>query len=262
MSIIFSAIVPHPPVLIPTIGKENITRLEKTVTAYEKLEKELRAQKPDTILIISPHGNILENAFTLNFSSEYTANFEEFGDFSTKLSLGSDIGLIYKIRESLETTTQVQMISEPNLDHGSSVPLYYLTKNLPEIKIIPLNYSQLDLNKHFELGRLIKEELLLSRERIAIIASGDLSHCLTKDAPGGYSPKGKKFDKKLIELLSKDKAKDILEIDEDLINEAAECGLRSIIIMLGIIDGFKYAPVLLSYEAPFGVGYLVMNLKY
>jgi len=261
MSIIFSAIVPHPPVLIPAIGKENLERLKLTVNAYKKLEEDLYVSQPETIIIISPHGFIQPDAFTMNLNPEFVGNFEEFGDFVTKIHLTGDLGLAYKIREKMETKAPLQLISNPNLDHGCSVPLYLLMQHLPNVKIIPIYYSGLDLAAHFKFGQLLKRELLFNKSRVAVIASGDLSHCLTKDAPAGYSAKGKKFDKKLIEFLTQGKTADILKINPDFIAEAGECGLKSIVILLGILEGINYQPQLLSYEAPFGVGYLVMKFR-
>lgn len=261
MPISFAAIVPHPPLLIPSIGKENLARLKETEQAMKKLEEDLYSSQADTILIISPHGQIQPDAFTMNLNPEFHGKFEEFGDFATKINLGGDIGLAYRIRERLETRAPLQLISNPDLDHGCSVPLYLLTKNLPNIKIIPLYSSGLDLAAHFKLGQLFKRELLVNKNRVAIIASGDLSHRITKDAPAGYSPKGKKFDQKIIDYLTHNKIKDIFKMDHHFIEDADECGLKSIIILLGILDGMDYQPQKLSYEAPFGVGYLVMNFK-
>ena len=73
--------------------------------------------------------------------------------------------------------------------------------------------------------------------------------------------KGKKFDKKLIEYLTKAKTAEILKMDREFIAEAGECGLKSIMILLGILNNINFLPQLLSYETPFGVGYLVMNFK-
>lgn len=261
MSLIFSAIVPHPPILIPKIGKENLSRLKDTQKAYQKLAKELSNNQIETILIISPHGLIQTDAFTMNLNPQFVGNFEEFGDFTTKLSWSGDIGLAYKIRERMETRAPLQLISEENLDYGATVPLYLLTQNIPNVKIIPLYYSGLPNDAHFKFGQLLNRELLYHKEQIAVIASGDLSHRLAKDAPAGYSSKGKKFDTKIIELLQKNKSQDIINLDHKLVTEAGECGLKSIIILLGILDGMKYEPQLLSYEAPFGVGYMVMNFK-
>lgn len=139
MSIVFSAIVPHSPFLIPDIGKENLLRLKATESAFKKLEEDLYVSKAETIIIISPHGIIQPNSFTMNVSPEFVANFEDFGDLTTKINLAGDIGLANKIRERMETRAPLQLISEPKLDYGSGVPLYLLTPHLlvklPQLKV-------------------------------------------------------------------------------------------------------------------------------
>jgi len=261
MSIVFSAITPHTPILIPKIGKENINKINKTIDSFKKLEEDLYVSQPDTIIIISPHGVIQTNVFTMNLNPDFEGKFEEFGDFSTKIKLNCDIGLAYRVRERMETRAPLQLISEANLDYGASVPLFMLTEHIPQIKIIPIFYSGLDLMAHFEFGKLLNREILYNKNRIAIIASGELSHKLTKSAPAGYSPKGKKFDNKLIQLLIDNKVEEILNIDKKLIVESGECGLKSFIILLGILNGINYKPQMLSYEFPFGVGYLAMKFN-
>jgi hypothetical protein len=42
---------------------------------------------------------------------------------------------------------------------------------------------------------------------------------------------------------------------------AARAIAASILILLGILDEVKHEPQLLSYEYPFGVGYLTMEFK-
>ncbi|MFA6170913.1 MAG: AmmeMemoRadiSam system protein B [Patescibacteria group bacterium] len=262
MSLVFSSIVPHPPLIIPSVGKENAALLKKTSESYKKLEEDLYASQPETLIIISPHGCIQENSFSLNQSPEFTANMEGFGDFSTKLTVSGNIMLAHKIRERLETKAPLQMISEEKLDYGASVPLLQLVPHLPKIKIIPIYYSGQNLEANYLFGRLLKKEILRTKERVAVVASGDLSHRLSKNSPAGYSPKGKKFDKELIELLLTGKTQEIIKMDEKFIHEACECGLKSIAILLGILDGMKCRPIELSYESPFGIGYLAMQFKF
>lgn len=258
MSLIFSAIVPHPPIIIPNVGKENLNKLEKTIKSFEKIRKELIKNNIDTVFIISPHGSVQSKSFTINLSPEFFCDFKNFGDLETRNTWTGNIGLAHRIREQLETKAPLQMTTEHELDHGTAIPLLLLTKELKNIKIIPLFYSGLNNDAHFKFGQLLSRELIFNKDRVAVIASGDLSHRITKDAPAGYSPKGKKFDKKLIELLEKEKTEEIIKMDHNLINEAGECGLKSIIILLGILDGIKHTPKMLSYEHPFGVGYLTM----
>ena len=259
--LVFSAITPHPPILIPAIGQDSLSKIKKTQYAMQELSNDFFVAKPETAIIISPHGNLMQQAFTINTAPQITANFKNFGDLETKLKFKNDIGLAYQIKETLETKIPIQMISDENLDHGASVPLFYLTKNLPDAKIIPFGYSGLNLNSHFKLGQNLAEIIHNSKKRIAIIASGDLSHTLTQTAPAGYNPNGKKFDKQLIALIQKRQAKKILNLDEKLILSAKECGFKSILILLGILSEHNYKPQILSYEGPFGVGYLVANFE-
>ena len=263
MPLVFAAITPHPPVLIPEIGKENLKQITKTEEAMKKLEQDLYVAKPESILVISPHGKIFNDAFNINLSADYSANFKEFGDFAVELKFKSDYMSIQEIRAADETQKSVSLVlsSEPEIDHGFSVPLYYLTQHLKNIPIIPITYSGLNYQKHFEFGQFLHRQLSKINKRFAIIASGDLSHRLTKEAPAGYSPNGAKFDKQLIGLIKKKDIQGILNINPNLCQEAGECGLRSIIILAGIIESLNVTPEILSYEGPFGVGYLVCNFK-
>ncbi|MCK5061469.1 AmmeMemoRadiSam system protein B [Candidatus Parcubacteria bacterium] len=261
MSIVFAAITPHPPLLIPLIGKDNLARLKDTQNAFNKLSEDLIKARVDTILIISPHGELLNSAFVLNQNIEYEANFEEFGDFSSCLTWPGRLGLAQMIKSSLKNKNSLHFLTKKTIDHGAAVPLFLLTEKLKNISIIPMNISGLSHKEHFKFGQAIQSALMDSEHRVGIIASGDLSHRLSPDAPGGFSPRGAKFDNKLLELLKKQKTRDILDLPKDLIEEAQECGLKPILILLGILDGLKYTPQVLSYESPFGVGYLTMNFK-
>jgi AmmeMemoRadiSam system protein B len=264
MPIVFGAITPHPPVLIPEIGKDNLPKLAKTEAAMKKLEQDLYAAKPESLVIISPHGQILDSAFNINLSADYTASFKEFGDFSLELKFKSDYMSIQQIRASDEAQKSVPIVLTSNneIDHGFGVPLYYLTPHLKDIQIIPIVYSALDINQHFAFGQYLHQQLSKINKRFAIIASGDLSHRLTKDAPGGYSKQGAVFDKKLAALIKKKDISGILGLDQKLVEEAGECALRSIAIMLGIIETMNFSTEVLSYEGPFGVGYLVSSFKF
>jgi len=261
MAIKLAAIVPHPPLLIPSVGKENILHLDKTKNAYSKIAEELIAEKIETIIIISSHGPIRENVWSINIAPEYEINFEEFGDFSTRLKVSGDLELAQSIREQLIENDKVQTIYHPNLDHGCGVPLYSLLTNQKNIEIVPIYISGLSLTEHFDFGQLIRGQVDKGKKKIAIIASGDLAHTLEKKSPAGFSPKATKFDQNIIEILQNRSIEEFLNLNEGLIAEVKPCGLRAIAILLGILDGSGYDIESTAYEAPFGVGYLAMILK-
>lgn len=260
MSLIFSAITPHPPLLIPNIGKDEIEKIQKTKKAMESLEQNLYLAKPEVIVIISPHGSLFKEAFCVNAHTNFVSDFGQFGDMETKMEWGGADFLAAKLHHMcLEQKIPIQSISEEKIDHGSSVPLFYLTQHLPDVKILPLGYSMLDNKTHLNFGEVIKDFIMDSEKRVAVIASGDLSHGLTTNAPAGFSKVGQEFDNKVIELLETRNTAGFTNMDLDFVEKSAECGYRSILILLGIMKNMDYSFKNYSYEGPFGVGYLVGN---
>jgi len=259
--ICFASICPHPPIIIPTIGGSELPKVKKTIEAMRKLAGVFAAAKPETVIIVSPHGPVQTDKMTITISENLSGNFGQFGDFETQMNFKNDPVLTKEIKKSAQIAgIPVDLIDLPQLDHGALVPLCFLTKNYPQVKLTPIAFSFLDYQTHFKFGQILSKLLATSDKRFAIIASGDLSHRVTPDAPAGFSPRGKEFDEKLVELLKTGNVQGILNLDKDLIEEAGECGLRSIIILLGVLDGCQLSNAncqLLSYEAPFGVGYLV-----
>jgi len=260
MSLVFAAITPHPPLLIPTIGKEAIKQVDKTKKAMEKLEEDLYIARPDIIIIISPHGVLFPDAFSINTTPEYETDLRDFGDLATKLKFKGEMGLASRIHKACQNAKcATTMISEKYIDHGAAVPLFYLAQHLPNIDILPIGFSNLDWKTHVDFGYTIKDQIMNSNKRVAVIASGDLSHALTTDAPAGFNTAGAEFDKKIQELLSTGNTAGMLQMDPKFVEDAAECGFRSALILMGILKGINYTYKSYSYEGPFGVGYLVAN---
>jgi AmmeMemoRadiSam system protein B len=263
MSLVFAAITPHPPLLIPTIGKDALKKLEKTKQALGKLEEELYLSKPELIIIISPHAKLLSDAFTLNVCSEFTTDLSEFGDLSTHLKFKGEMNLASKISEGAKKENfAVALLSNPSLDHGSSVPLFYLTPHLNNIDLLPIGFCDLDFKTHAEFGYFIKDQIMKSNKRIAVIASGDLSHALTTDAPAGFNPAGKIFDEKIQALLSSHNTAGLLQIDSDIVTNSATCGFKSFLILMGILRGINFQYKSYCYEPPFGIGHLTAQFSF
>lgn len=260
MSLVFAAITPHTPLLVPTIGQSNAKKLEKTAYALGRLEEELYAAHPDMLIIISPHGAIIPDAFTVNFCDKYQTDLKEFGDLATKPEYKGETHLPYHIRQaSQDNEIKTILISNPTLDHGVSVPLLYLLAHLPKLPIMPIGYSNLDWKQHLDFGYVIKEQIMKTNRRIAVIASGDLSHALSTEAPAGFNPQGPIFDAKVQEILSSHNTTGLLQLPPELLVDAAECGFRTFLILMGILRDINYKYESYAYENPFGVGHLTAN---
>ncbi len=248
--IVFAAICPHPPVIVPEVGGESINKVRKTIAAMEKLAHDFAAAKVDTIIIISPHGPILTDRFNVRFAETFLGDLSMFGAPEVKLELRGNRRLAHAVAHAAAgNNLSTKLLSSPELDHGITVPLYFLLKNLSyPPTLIPIGFTDLSLKDHYQFGAMIARVCESKLNRIAIIASGDLSHRLILS---------REFDQTLVELLKKNDAQGVINLDPQLIEEAGECGLRSIVILLGAIQPPTSNLQFLSYEGPFGVGYLV-----
>ena len=264
MKITFAALVPHSPLLIPEIAKENYRLIAKTAAAYDKLGAELQAGQPDTIIIITPHAKAPGHNFYFNSAPEVVTDFSELGFLANGRKFKSNLSLIQECKEKLRPEFPLQLLSAEKLDYASSIPLQLLTEDSNKPQIIQLSYSSGSLEEQWQFGQALGKIISARTEKVAVIASGDLSHRLKKNSPAGYSPKGAKFDNKLIEFLnSETPIENILKMDENLIKNAAECGLKSVVLALGIMAGTEtpIKPQGLAYQTELGIGYLTMRLS-
>ncbi|OGH86757.1 MAG: AmmeMemoRadiSam system protein B [Candidatus Magasanikbacteria bacterium RIFOXYC12_FULL_33_11] len=257
MPIVFAAITPHPPILIASIGKGKENKIPKTIDALSKLEQDLYISKPDVLVILSPHNQIFEKVFSLNLCEKFSSNYEKFGDFSTEENWIGEMILPYIVKEkSIEKNLTVQLITEKKLDHGTTIPLHMLTKNLSNIKILPIGESKLSPKEQLNFGKLLYEVFSESEKRIAIIASTELSQALNSDSPAGFHKAGQEFDGKIIELLQNHNTAGIAQIDSEIVEKSSQCGYNSLLILLGCLKNINYNFKNLSYETTLGIGYL------
>ena len=260
--IVFSAFTPHSPLLIESISKERYHDFDDTNEAMQKLAQSLEQTKPDVIVTISSHSQLHETVFSLNFHDSYKISLIDFGDHATTKSFKPDLELVALIRRKMRTEDFAFTIkSDELLEYGPGVPLLLLTKNL-QANIIPISYSGLDAKMHLAFGRILKEIFSNSTKRIAIIASGDLSHCLSSDAPMGFKKEGRKFDNMILEAIKNVSSSKLLQISPDIIRESSECAYRPLLIFFGILERMNVRPDILSYKAPNGVGYLVAEIHH
>ena len=265
MSLIFAGIVPHPPFIIPEIGKDKAEKLKKTRESLEEMEGDLYVLQPDTIFVISPHSPISAESFSLNLATHFESKFEELGNKDTKCEVNCDMQLVSQIKEAADygdVDVPVNIITQPKVDHGVCIPMYYLIRHLPNVKLIPISVSQLPPEKHVEFGQLLRNVALESNKRIAIIASGDLSHALSEESEHGMTPQGKTFDETVQKSIKENNLQDIVKINPDIVEKAHECGYRPMLILIGALEGSKYDSKIYSYEAPFGTGYMVAQFPF
>lgn len=257
-------IVPHPPLIIPEIGRGQEIKIRKTIDAYEKISKRISEIKPDTIVLTTPHSILYSDYIHISAGEGSKGNFREFGEVEVGMKADYDAQFVHKLSAlAEENNIPAGILGEKKkaLDHGAMVPLYFVNKYYNDYKLVRISISGLTFIEHYRFGKCIKQAAGESDKNIVFIASGDLSHMLKDEGPYGYREEGYIFDREVTDAMKNGDFLQFLKFDEEFCDAAAECGLRSFIIMAGALDGKKVKPELLSYEGPFGVGYAVASFE-
>lgn len=264
-------LLPHPPIVLPEIGKGEDEKISDTRNSFIAIGKEIGGKSPDTIIIITPHGVMFQDAISISYEDEIHGDLKSFGVPSVSMNIPVNKDLSKKIYElsyndnipAVLTTNIIlkKYAASVTLDHGSMVPLYFVNKYCRKYKLVHITYAPLSDIDLYKFGMNIYKAAEELNENAVIIASGDLSHRLREDGPYGYNPYGEKFDSNFLHLLEKGDVKGIFNIDKETIENAGECGRRSVSILLGALDGKEFRGDLLSYQGTFGVGCGVMRFN-
>lgn len=261
--LVFSAIAPHPPIMVPEVGRESISGVVDSIDAMAELTRRLIESGAESVVMISPHAPLEADSFVAYDGPEVYGDFSHFHAPETGFTVPVDDELLAAIkRVAASERYDVSTLPERDLDHGTAVPLYFLLQNGWEGKVVPLGYSFLSNEDHLRFGSCIKSAVDQVGRRVAFIASGDLSHRLKPQAPAGFNPDAHIFDQQVVDALRSNAPQRIVNIDFNLRKLAGECGYRSMLVAIGASADLPLSCEVLNYEAPFGVGYLVAQLTH
>ncbi|MFY9611697.1 MAG: AmmeMemoRadiSam system protein B [Blastocatellia bacterium] len=261
-SIVFAGIAPHPPLLVPEVGGSRIAQVAGSQLALREFSRRLVAASPETVVVISPHSPLDPRCFTARSTAELEGDFREFHAPHVRLLFKNDLDLLRAImhasrREGIEL---LELERDYPLDHGAMVPLYYLSEAGWYGPLVVCGFTLQSNEEHLAFGRSIARAACESGRRVAVVASGDLSHRLIVGGPYEFEPTAHLFDEHIVDAIKSGDAGQALSVDPELRERAGECGYRSIVIALGAVDEAPRDHQVLSYEGPFGVGYMVAVL--
>lgn len=265
MSIISSYVLPHSQVLIPEIGQGKEKNAQATIDAIKNAANRIAAEEPETIIIITSHSNSYVDYFHISPGEKASGDFNDYGVEDIKIEIEYDCELVNTITEicnekGISAGTEGDEVAA--LDHGITVPLYYLQPELKKpCKFVRISVSGFSLFKHYEFGKCIQEACNKLGRKTVVIASGDSSHRLKEDGPFGFSKEAATFDSVFSTALDKANFIGFFAFENDEVENAIECVLRASTIMAGALNGKDVEADLLCHESPYGVGMCVSCFK-
>lgn len=262
MGVIAGFAVPHPPLIIPAVGRGEEKAIQKTIDSYYEVARRIKQLAPEVLVVSSPHAPLFRDAFHVAVDREFSGSMADFRAPEEKLSVKGDAAFA---RAIIDAAAEANIPAGPYggrnlpLDHASFIPLWFLHQVGFDAPIVLMGFSGFPFDTHYRLGRIVASVAEEENRRAVWVASGDLSHKQKADGPYGYVPEGPEFDRRICEIFASGDLDRMADLDEGFTDAAAECGLRSFMLMAGALQGKRLDAELLSHEATFGVGYGVAS---
>jgi AmmeMemoRadiSam system protein B len=272
MTLVGCFAMPHPPIVIPEVGGAEVAHVDATLKSMRELGKKAARLDPETIVLLSPHSPLASHRMGVSLAASFRGSLAYFHAPQVRLQVPGDQELAHDLMEEAAahgipvaaTASRGEIV---DLDHGVMVPLHFLASGLErEFKLVSLSFSYLDLEEHTRFGEAIGRVLMASPTRTLYVASSDLSHRLLRGGPNGFDPRGAEFDQAVADTFAAGDWEALLTIEPRTVEAAGECGYRSLAVLSGVVQAVEQAGIrtknrLLSYEGPFGVGYLVGEVE-
>lgn len=264
MAVKGAVMVPHPPLIIPDVGRGQEKAIQATIDAYHKAAKKIASWKPDTVVVLSPHSIMYADYFHISPGTGARGDFGQFRAPQVKIQVQYDTELVEALSQEAEARgipAGTMGERDSRLDHATMIPLWFLNHYYTDYKTVRIGLSGLPLSQHYMLGQCIQKAAELCGRNIVVIGSGDLSHKLKEDGPYGFQKEGPEYDSRIMEVMGAAAFDQLFDLTEEFCDKAAECGHRSFVILAGTLDRLAVKAEKLSHEGTFGVGYGVCTYE-
>jgi AMMECR1 domain-containing protein/aromatic ring-opening dioxygenase LigB subunit len=257
----------HAPIVVPEVAGARSEACAKSTAAMRAAAARIYANRPDVVVVLSPHTPRPRGAFSLVATERVRGDFAAFGAPQVVVDLpGSSAARALIAAHAQKRGVDVEPLMrtgrlDQGLDHGALVPLTFLVEAGwcgPTVVVgLPADGTR-DDNHAF--GRALADAARAAEQRWAVVASGDCSHRLLPGAPAGFHPLAQRFDDELARAVGAGDDRAVSAIDVELRDLAAEDVVDTVEIAAAATEFEARGREVFSYEGPFGVGYLVAML--
>jgi 2,3-dihydroxyphenylpropionate 1,2-dioxygenase len=264
MPIVFACGASHAPGITAWTEAAPKAQAEKIIGSYQKLSEMLNGAKPDVLLAITVEhwANFFLNqmpTFCIGRAAHYDGPVEEWLRVP-KTRIPGDSRLASELLEAcMDGGIDPSFSDELMLDHATMIPIHFLTPN-SDLPVVPLIVNALTppmptAKRCYALGGLLRLALEKSAKRVAVVATGGLSHWPGEAKAGKINVE---FDKRFLDLLiDGDRRKLADYTHEEIAREAGSGGheIRTWIALAGALPDWK--ATLLAYEpvVPWATGF-------
>ena len=270
--LVSAGITPHGSSIIAEIAGSELELFKPTRDAMQELGKRVMSTKPDTIVILTPHGMRLKD-YNAVYTTAYCRGSLSANNNTVSLAYKCDKQLSYGILEQAENES-IPVVgcnygalsgkgSNIVMDWGTFIPLWFCQDEAYQPEIVVIGPTrEIPLNKLVRLGEIIAEQILNSDKNVALIASADQAHCHDKNHPSfGYHEAAKQYDDRVTELIKQNNLAELVSFDLNWVANAKPDSLWQMIMLYGATKVVPMKGEFLSYQVPTYFGMTVASYK-
>lgn len=250
--------LPHPPELFHPQEED-----KEVLDTYQQLVDQVVFEEPQALVFLQSHGGLHPDGVTFQMPSSdegYHLELSHWNVAEDPQLIPFDRELASQIQKSLmDYEKKQQLLPVDFLSHPVALFLSCWQKRTAKVPPCVVIAPSLEgAQQHYEYGSLIQRALASDTQEIAVIATGQLAHTLSKESEAGYVPSAYEYDMQSRELLKSAKWQDYLNTDPFVIQEVGEDFFRVMCMALGMLNALS-GPIEweeIAYQAPKGIGYL------
>ena len=155
MSVKGAVMVPHPPLIVPAVGRGEEKKIQATVDAYHQAARQIAAWKPDTVVVTSPHSVMYADYFHISPGKSARGSFARFRAPQTEFQEEYDtefVRVLSREAEARDIPAGTLGERDKSLDHGTMVPLYFLNQYDTDYRLVRIGLSGSSAYKTLRTG--------------------------------------------------------------------------------------------------------------
>jgi len=224
----------------PTL-EQQIKLRQDAEDAFAVLREDLQRSQPDVLIVVA--NDQFVNFFWNNIPTFFVTVGEEVKGQFTRHSFHyrnhKELGKAI-IRAGMEKGIDFSYGENIELQHTQNVPLYFLLRE-PSIPILPVYVNTWvdpapSPRRCYQVGELIRAVAERSTERIAILATGGLSHFPGSPRIGEID---EKFDHQLLEVLREGNGKTLADYSVQELLQAGDTEFLNWMVVIGAVGDAK-----------------------
>jgi 2,3-dihydroxyphenylpropionate 1,2-dioxygenase len=246
----------------PTFEQQKKLRKDAEA-AFAVLRKDLEQAKPDVLIVVA--NDQFVNFFWNNIPTFFVTIGDEVAGQFTRHSFRyrnhKELGKAI-IRAGMEKGIDFSYGERIELQHTQNVPLYFLLRE-PTIPILPVYVNTWvdpapSPRRCYQVGQLIREVAGDSKDRVAILATGGLSHFPGSPRIGEID---ETFDHKLLEVMREGKGRSLVDYSVQDLLQAGDTEFLNWMVVIGAVGDAKasYTAYMPDFVAT-GLGFVSWRL--